>query len=365
MSAVSVGGDLVHYQVLGRGRAVLLLHGWIGSWRYWVPSMQQLHLKYKVYAVDMFGYGDSAKNPRRYTLDEQVRMVSDFLKTMQLKKVAIVGHGFGAWIAAELARREPSTIARMLLFNAPLFVPDGLGGRTAPRPVLPATKPLNRDALDRTIYDGTALRRDTPLASLGRGGYDDKPVSRPRQPAPTDPTDPTATQSRLLQRLKQEAAAKAAQHRPTPPAPPQPDEQNPLYRLLAGQEPAALLNRTVKRTDQQYEKIAQDVSRTDPQVIAQTALYYDAGAMLDALRVLPMPVMLVHGSDDPLIEPPEETVWTYLTHEKEDVCVPVPVAAGHFPMFDYESYPRLLAGFLDAPDLTNMEIKERWRRRSR
>ena len=43
MSAITIGGDLIHYEVLGRGRPVLLVHGWIGSWRYWVPAMQQAH----------------------------------------------------------------------------------------------------------------------------------------------------------------------------------------------------------------------------------------------------------------------------------------------------------------------------------
>ena len=46
MSALTLDGDLVHYEVLGRGgRPVILLHGWIGSWRYWIPVMQQLYFK--------------------------------------------------------------------------------------------------------------------------------------------------------------------------------------------------------------------------------------------------------------------------------------------------------------------------------
>jgi CheY-like chemotaxis protein len=34
------GWEIVHYEVLGRGRPLIFLHGWIGSWRYWIPSMQ-------------------------------------------------------------------------------------------------------------------------------------------------------------------------------------------------------------------------------------------------------------------------------------------------------------------------------------
>ena len=89
MSAITVGGDLVHYEVLGRGRSVVLLHGWVGSWRYWVPSMQHLHLKFKVYAVDLFGLGYSAKNPRRVGLDEPGRRLREFQRMLQLSKVEL------------------------------------------------------------------------------------------------------------------------------------------------------------------------------------------------------------------------------------------------------------------------------------
>jgi pimeloyl-ACP methyl ester carboxylesterase len=55
MSAITIENDLVHYEVLGRGRPVILLHGWLGSWRYWIPAMQQLSMKYRTYALDLWG----------------------------------------------------------------------------------------------------------------------------------------------------------------------------------------------------------------------------------------------------------------------------------------------------------------------
>lgn len=365
MSAITVGGDLVHYEVLGRGRSVVLLHGWVGSWRYWVPSMQHLHMKYKVYALDLFGFGDSAKNPRRYGVDEQVRMVQEFLHTLQLRKVAMVGHGLGAWIAVELARRSPEVVARMMLASTPLFTPHDLTNRQAPAKTV--VSPIDRTGTDadKTIYNADEFRKDAPLASLGRGGYDDKPISRPRQPKMADPGDPTLPNARLINRARLEEAAKAATNRAVIPAIMTTNEDNPLYKLLVNQEPTALLNRTFRRQDPQYEKMAQDVSRTDSKVLLQTAAYYDAGTVLDGLRTLAAPVMLIHGNSDPLIPPPEESVLNYLTHEKEDLCVPVQLQTGHFPMYEYDNFPRLLGGFLDAPDISTMEIKERWRRRSR
>jgi len=364
MSAITLGGDLVHYEVLGRGRTVLLLHGWVGSWRYWVPVMQQLHLKYRVFAVDLFGFGDSAKNPRRYTLDEQVRMLVQFLQSIQQKKVAVVAHGLGAWVAAEMARRSPETVAKMLLLSPPLFDPGDLA--TRPAPVRPPTQQRPEDA-DRTIYNTERPpTEDHPLASIGRGGYTDEADRRTPEMDSLSYSDPTIPNAKLINRAKLEEAARAlAAMRAADTTTVKPNEDNPLYKKLYGQDPSTLLGRTMKRTDVQYEKMVQDVARTDARVLIQMATYYDAGNALDALRVSSMPTMIAHGTEDPIIDLPNEAVWNYLTTEKEELCVPVPLSCGHFPMFEYDAFPRLLNSFLDAPDISKIEIKERWRRRSR
>jgi pimeloyl-ACP methyl ester carboxylesterase len=62
MSAIFIDGQLAHYEVIGRGKPVLFLHGWVGSWRYWVPTMQTISSTNRTYALDLWGFGDSAKN---------------------------------------------------------------------------------------------------------------------------------------------------------------------------------------------------------------------------------------------------------------------------------------------------------------
>ena len=80
MSAVTIENDLVHYEVLGRGRPVIFVHGWLGSWRYWVPTMQQLSVKYRTYALDLWGFGDSGKDVRRYEFKDQVLLLHEFME---------------------------------------------------------------------------------------------------------------------------------------------------------------------------------------------------------------------------------------------------------------------------------------------
>ncbi|HVO70098.1 MAG TPA: alpha/beta fold hydrolase, partial [Aggregatilineaceae bacterium] len=112
MSAITVENDLVHYEVLGRGRPVILLHGWLGSWRYWVPAMQQLSMKYRTYALDFWGFGDSGRDTRRYDFPSQVMLLDQFMEKMGISKAALVGHDLGAAVAARYAIQHPDRVPR-------------------------------------------------------------------------------------------------------------------------------------------------------------------------------------------------------------------------------------------------------------
>jgi pimeloyl-ACP methyl ester carboxylesterase len=99
MSAIILDNEIVHYEVLGRGRPVFFLHGWVGSWRYWIPSMQVLSSGYRAYAIDFWGFGGTAKEPSRYLLNNQRDLLNYFMFELGIEKIALIGHGLGAVIA--------------------------------------------------------------------------------------------------------------------------------------------------------------------------------------------------------------------------------------------------------------------------
>lgn len=119
MSAIFIDGQLAHYEVIGRGKPVLFLHGWVGSWRYWVSSMQAISSANRSYALDLWGFGDSAKN-NQYTISNQVEFVKAFLDNIGLSQVTIVGHSLGAIVAQELAFNHPGIVEKILSISLPL-----------------------------------------------------------------------------------------------------------------------------------------------------------------------------------------------------------------------------------------------------
>ena len=54
---------IIHYETYGRGRPVLLLHGWLGSWALWRNTIEVLGREFRTYALDFFGFGESGVAP--------------------------------------------------------------------------------------------------------------------------------------------------------------------------------------------------------------------------------------------------------------------------------------------------------------
>jgi len=339
MSAITTGGEIVHYEVLGRGRPVILVHGWIGSWRYWIPTLQVLQTKYRVYAIDLYGFGDSAKNPQRYSIEHQTALLDDFMQQLGMAKAAMIGHGLGALIVAEFARRYPDRVPRMMVASAPLFDPGDLERRVpAGRKVFPQMRPSSLPGVETmgpnapTVMSASAAMRAALIeAARSRNG------GLPPELENLTHTDPV-----------------------------QVPNHNPLTALMESNSAEALLAKCFRKNEPSFEKLGVDLAKIDPVVLKKSIETFDSGRMLDTLRLLTVPILVVHGVDDPLIAQPNEEILNYITVDKENLLLPILLpGVRHFPMLEDDRFARLANEFLDAPDISKLEIKERWRRRTR
>jgi pimeloyl-ACP methyl ester carboxylesterase len=120
MSVILLNQAIVHYEALGRGRPIVFLHGWVGSWRYWISSMQVASTSYRAYALDLFGYGDTTHDPLSYSLEKQAALLSGFLDEMGIGKIALVGHGLGALVSFYFAAQQPGSVDRIMAVSSPL-----------------------------------------------------------------------------------------------------------------------------------------------------------------------------------------------------------------------------------------------------
>jgi pimeloyl-ACP methyl ester carboxylesterase len=120
VSAIILDDGLVHYEVLGRGRPLVFLHGWLGSWRYWMPTMDNLSDRFRTYAFDMWGFGDSDRNQPRYSLEAYVAQLDLFMEELGVMKASLVGHSMGAAVALLFATMYPDRVDRIMAVSTPL-----------------------------------------------------------------------------------------------------------------------------------------------------------------------------------------------------------------------------------------------------
>ncbi len=125
MSVVFIDGKLIHYETFGRGSPIVFLHGWIGSWRYWFPVMEDLAVEYRSYALDLWGFGDSDKADEQYDVGTYVDMMIAFMDELGIRNVPVVGHTLGGVIATELAMRHPDRVSKVMGVSLPLTA-DGI-----------------------------------------------------------------------------------------------------------------------------------------------------------------------------------------------------------------------------------------------
>ena len=121
MSITTINDQLIHYEVLGRGQPLLFIHGWLGSWRYWWPSMQALSSQHRSFAFDLFGFGDSSKSVDYYSIDAYVQMVDQFIDQLGVARpVYIIGHSLGAAVGLKYMLKHPENVEKLVSVALPV-----------------------------------------------------------------------------------------------------------------------------------------------------------------------------------------------------------------------------------------------------
>lgn len=120
MSVVVIGDQVVHYETFGRGRPVVFLHGWLGSWRYWMPTMDVVSQQFRTYSFDFWGFGDSEKHKTQSTIQNYSDQVIRFLDKMGIDRVMLVGHSMGGMVSLRTALNHPDRVTRVVAVGAPI-----------------------------------------------------------------------------------------------------------------------------------------------------------------------------------------------------------------------------------------------------
>jgi len=123
---VDVGGVRLYYYAAGTrgaGEPVLLLHGFPASSSLWSDVVPRLPAGHRIIVPDLLGFGRS-EPPEPGRLDSDLTVgghahrVTQLLDALNVGQACIVGHGFSAAVALDIASRQPDRVTRLGLINA-------------------------------------------------------------------------------------------------------------------------------------------------------------------------------------------------------------------------------------------------------
>lgn len=119
MPKAALGGHSIHYQQIGRGPDVVLIHGLfcnIAFWWFTVAAPLSEHCR--VTALDLRGHGLSALPTRGYRAVDLAEDVTALMAHLGLGSAHLVGHSFGGAVALAVAVRHPELVSRLTLADA-------------------------------------------------------------------------------------------------------------------------------------------------------------------------------------------------------------------------------------------------------
>jgi len=109
---------IINFNDVGKGTAIVLLHGYLENssmWDYFVPEFSK---KNRVITIDLLGHGASGCLGYVHSMEEQADMVAEVLTHLKVKKVNLIGHSMGGYVALAFAELYANNVKSLVLINS-------------------------------------------------------------------------------------------------------------------------------------------------------------------------------------------------------------------------------------------------------
>ncbi len=114
----------MYYKVIGKGKAVVLLHGFIEDGRLWGETAKALSKKYKVIVPDLEGFGNTPLQAPQLSMNYYADEVYALLKKEKVTRCVMLGHSMGGYVTLHFAEKYPQLLDGFGLVNSHCFA-DG------------------------------------------------------------------------------------------------------------------------------------------------------------------------------------------------------------------------------------------------
>ena len=116
---VEIEGQRIHVTSTGEGPGLLLLHGLTASCYSFREIVPLLSGEFRVVTMDLNGFGltERPSDPAAYGLEHQADLVAKVLDRLGITTTAVLGHSYGAAVAAMFSKRFPQHCGRLIFVS--------------------------------------------------------------------------------------------------------------------------------------------------------------------------------------------------------------------------------------------------------
>jgi pimeloyl-ACP methyl ester carboxylesterase len=108
----------ISFSDIGKGTAVVLLHGFLENktmWRELVPSLAE---KNRVISIDLLGHGETDCLGYIHSMEENAEIVNAILSHLRIRKAVFIGHSMGGYVALAFAELHINKVKGLVLLNS-------------------------------------------------------------------------------------------------------------------------------------------------------------------------------------------------------------------------------------------------------
>lgn len=113
-----INNKKINYEVQGEGKPIILLHGWLASLETMKPLQKYLSNWFKVYNVDIIGFGKSELPDKPMNTDDYGDFLNNFISTLEIEKPILIGHSNGGRTILNYAGRNLGNINKIVLIDS-------------------------------------------------------------------------------------------------------------------------------------------------------------------------------------------------------------------------------------------------------
>ena len=113
----------IYYEVMGQGNPVILLHGWLTDMETMRPIANSLVQNFKVYLVDVIGFGKSDLPDHPFNTNEFGEFLAEFVNQLNIEKPILIGHSNGGRTIINAVGRGLVNPRKVILIDSAGLVP--------------------------------------------------------------------------------------------------------------------------------------------------------------------------------------------------------------------------------------------------